>query len=184
MSDLDGVFDASAVQDPRFRDAIVRELAACTFDWQRLRDPLGGQPIRILIQDLGDFGAWAHPASSETGGPAIGYDDGTIALGWRKDYLGRHFKRTKIMANQPKFRRYQRLGYGEWTRAVILHEAFHHVGFWIADRDPEMRRKLDELTPAPYEHHEWIPHALEGYSDLSIPELTSADGARARAILG
>lgn len=154
----------------------------CTFDWRLLKIPRT-DAFPILREGVG----WAHPASSETGGPAYGMriDDPKLR-NWRLDYLGRPGPWAGH-TNNFRSKIYQKLGAGEWTIAVHLHEELGHlIGFFIIDKDPSKQKKMAEIIGNPEaatDHHLYIPAILKAFTPLYIPEVDASTAAQVKAVV-
>jgi hypothetical protein len=158
---------------------IAEKVAYCrsTFDFDFLPDV-----VTVLPSDSDKpmdqrRQGWAHPASEETGGPAIGIKLHPDNLRTSVDYLGR----KGPWANNPKSaknRRYKQRGYGELAEALILHELFHLVN----DFDPEIYHQLEQRFT--WDDHVWIPIAIRAYTPLYVPEVSTKQVAQIREVLG
>lgn len=154
----------------------------CTFDWRLLKWPRT-DAFPILREGVG----WFHPASSETGGPAFGMriDDPKLR-NWKLDYLGRPGPWASA-SNSFRSKIYIKLGAGEWTLAVHLHEELGHgVGFAIIDQDSVKRQQLADiykLGPGPIDHHLYAPALLKAFTPLHIPEVSAELAAKVKGVV-
>lgn len=152
----------------------------CTFDWRLL----GIDRIDYFPMTEG-VGA-SHPAGHQTGGPvvALRINDPNLRS-WRKDYLGRQAPWQK--PNDFRAKIYQKLGAGEWTIAVDLHEALGHMlGFFIVGQSIERQQRLVDIygmEQARTDHHVWIPAVLKAFTPLYIPEVTAELAAKVKAVV-